>query len=276
VSLRFQKYHGLGNDFIIVDVEDPDAVAPELARRLCDRHFGIGADGVLLVSKSAAADARLVILNADGSRPEMCGNGLRCVALHLERRASHGLHPERSRQAPVLAVETDAGVLECRTFLRDGQRWVTIRLGRAVLLGDLEVRGPRGLHRFRRVSIGNPHAVLLGHDYAPEEIDVLGPEVSSRIDGGANVGFVQVVGDRALAVVVHERGVGRTLACGTGAGAAVAAAAADGLVPFDEGVQVTLPGGRLEVSVDQETGQVVLSGPARHVFDGVVSEIAEN
>jgi diaminopimelate epimerase len=126
------------------------------------------------------------------------------------------------------------------------------------------------------VSVGNPHAVLLGHDYGVAEIDVVGPAVSARIAGGANVEFTKVVGERALEVVVWERGVGRTLACGTGAGAAVRAAAAEGLVPVGVPVRVSLPGGDLEVSVDAATGLLSSSGPARHVFDGVVAEIAEN
>src|SRR5690606_15706530 len=162
------------------------------------------------------------ILNADGSRPEMCGNGLRCVAVHLERTRG-----ARDR----LQVETDAGVLECRPFDREGRRWVTISLGVARSLGMLEVKTTERALEFRRVSVGNPHAVVLGYSPDLATIDRLGPEVSARIPGGANVEFTRVTGPRALDVVVWERGVGRTLACGTGAGATVLAAAEVGLVP---------------------------------------------
>jgi diaminopimelate epimerase len=263
VALSFDKYHGLGNDFIVLEVPNGDAVDSALARRLCDRHFGVGADGVLLVAPSERADARLVILNADGSRPEMCGNGLRCVAVHLER--TTGVR-ERIR------VETDAGILECIPFDRDGRRWVTISLGEARPLGILEVTTPEGAREFRRISVGNPHAVVLGYSPDLATIDRLGPEVSARIIGGANVEFTRVTGPRAIDVVVWERGVGRTLACGTGAGAVVMAAAEAGLVPFDEGIEVTLPGGQLEVRAQRADRHVFLSGPAEHVFGGAVAE----
>lgn len=268
MSLSFSKYHALGNDFIVVEPPHADKITPELAQKLCDRHFGIGADGVLVLTPSKEAAARLVILNADGSRPEMCGNGLRCVAVHLERT----VRPGRS-----FAVATDAGVLDCELLDHGGQRWVSISLGRADHLGVLEVRGPRGVDRFQRVRIGNPHAVLFDSDYDTGDIDVLGPDVCGRISGGANVEFTRLSGPAALEVVVWERGVGRTLACGTGAGATVAAAARQGLVPYDAPVTVTLPGGSLEVVVDHTDEHVTLRGPARHVFDGVVaSEFAEN
>lgn len=261
-SLSFSKYQGLGNDFIVVDVASEADVTPELAKRLCDRHFGVGGDGVLMVSTEKDATARMTIINADGSRPEMCGNGLRCVALHLER----------TRSGPSdLRVATDAGVLDCRLFDRDGARWVTISLGKAQLLGEHVAEGPRGRHRFLRVSMGNPHAVLLGHDYDEVAIDVLGPAVSAALPGGANVEFVSRRGEQDLHLVVWERGVGRTLACGTGAGATVVAAATEGQVPFDRPVTVELPGGALSVTVAKQDLAVTLSGPAVHVFDGTVS-----
>lgn len=255
--LPFSKYHGLGNDFIVIEAEGEGLFTPELAQRLCDRHFGVGADGVLLLSPSETADARLVILNADGSRPEMCGNGLRCVALHLKQRGS-----ERGR----LAVATDAGLLDCELEERGDVAWITLTLGRAQVIGQLSVRG----QEFTRISVGNPHAVLFDGAFGPEEIDGFAKEVSGNIAGGANIEFARVVAPKELNVVVWERGVGWTLACGTGAVAAVVAAATRGLVPYDDKIEVRLPGGLLEVVVRREDLACTLSGPAVHVFDGSV------
>lgn len=259
VPLSFAKYTALGNDFVVVDAADAGGVSPALAQKLCDRHFGIGADGVLLLSPSERAVAELVILNADGSRPEMCGNGLRCVALYLERTRRPGAR---------FSVGTDAGVLDCQLTDHGAERWVSISLGRAEALGVLEVPAASGIDRYHRVRIGNPHAVLFEHAYDSSAIDELGPAVSGCIQGGANVEFTRLTGPRSLDVIVWERGVGRTLACGTGAGAVVAAAAGLGMVPYDEPVRVNLPGGTLEVVVDRADLHVTLRGPARHVFDG--------
>lgn len=268
MSIAFSKYHALGNDFVVLEQPEADAVSPALARRLCDRHFGIGADGVLVLTPSERALTELSILNADGSRPEMCGNGLRCVARHLERTRQPGTH---------FAVGTDAGVLECQLSDHDGDRWVSISLGKAEHLGSLRVSNTRGGDSFARVRIGNPHAVLFDHDYDLAAIDRLGPEVCALIPGGANVEFVRVLSPSAVEVVVWERGVGRTLACGTGAGAVVAAAAEAGRVPYDEAVAVTLPGGTLQVLVRHADRHVTLRGPAQHVYDGVVAtHFAEN
>ena len=262
---EFSKYEGLGNDFIVVEAARDDGGA-ELSTALCDRHFGIGADGVLWVlppgSKSAAA--RMVVYNADGSRPEMCGNGLRCVALHLVR--------SQTGRSTRFSVETDAGPRLCDVEVGKtsvgAAAGVTIELGSAELSSDYEFEHAGNRYRFARVSTGNPHAVLFDAELDPRSLDELGPAVSEAL-GGCNVELVR--GSGAFDVLVWERGVGRTLACGTGAGAVVAAAARAGRAPYDEPVTVRLPGGELSVKVERTSTKLWLTGPARLVFQGRLS-----
>jgi diaminopimelate epimerase len=262
---RFAKYEGTGNDFIVVDSSEPRLDLDgwrERAVRLCNRHFGIGADGLLLVlpPESASSRARMLVVNADGSRPEMCGNGLRCVGLHLAR--------QDGEPHARYVVDTDAGPLHCDVE-REGERgWVSLGMGRATVLGEHCIDLDGSPQSFVRVSTGNPHAVIFDTAYDAVWIDRWAPDVSSSIPGGANVGFVRQRGPGALDLLVWERGVGRTLACGTGAVAAVAAACALGRAPFDIPVSVNLPGGELEVIVAQATGEASLRGPARLVFVG--------
>jgi diaminopimelate epimerase len=258
-SLIFHKYEGLGNDFILVDVEPGQLLAPAQAARLCDRHFGVGADGILHVSRAEPeARARMVLLNADGSRPEMCGNGLRCVALHLAI-------ADAAPSARYL-VATDAGPRLCQLERAGAAAQVAIELGQARLQGAHRVTLDGQPYEFLRVSMGNPHAV--GFDVEPQLLDRLGPLVSESLTGGSNVELVRVRGPGQLEVTVWERGVGRTLACGTGAAAAAVAAVIQGRAPYAAPLQIRLPGGPLEVSVTEGGLDVSLRGPARHVFSG--------
>lgn len=263
--LAFEKYQGLGNDFILLRQEDPDSFDRARASRLCDRHYGVGGDGVLLVSppRSAGAAASMTVLNADGSRPEMCGNGLRCVALHLAR--------ELGRTELEVLVDTDAGPRACQVELEPNAKTsarVKTHMGRGRLEGELEVKQVGQSHRFQRVSVGNPHAVRFGPPESLVRIDELSPLLSAEVPGGLNVEFATQTGDREIDVVVWERGVGRTLACGTGAAATAVAAATLGLSPFDVPVTVRLPGGPLEIVVARESLEVELRGPAHWVFSG--------
>lgn len=259
--LSFEKYEALGNDFVVVGAPDADVLSPSQVSALCDRHFGIGGDGVLLVlpASSPGARARMIVINADGSRPEMCGNGLRCVALHLAR----------VDQADRIEyqVETDAGVLSCRVDRAGDEAWVSTGLGRAELLGTYRHPGAKS-YEFARVSVGNPHAVIFGAGCAPELVDEVGSAVCAAITGGANVEFVEQHAPTALRAVVWERGVGRTLACGTGAAAVAVAAASSGRSPFGTPIEITLPGGPLQAVVEADSLRVTLRGPARHVFSG--------
>jgi diaminopimelate epimerase len=259
--LRFDKYEGLGNDFLVVDGRDEDAVSPELAAALCDRRFGVGGDGVLLVlpACSPEAVARMRVINADGSVPEMCGNGLRCVALHLAR----------GRRDLSLRIDTDAGPRLCRIEGSEREAMLTIDMGVVRTLGDrpLQVEGRSVV--VAAADAGNPHAVLFG-DYARSDAERLGPRIATHPEfpRGTNVEFARVAGG-GIDVVVWERGVGITLACGTGACATAAVACEKGFVQRGLPVAVHQPGGTLDITIDA-AGRATMRGPARHVFSGEV------
>jgi diaminopimelate epimerase len=259
--VSFQKCEGLGNDFVVLELPTPH-LGDDVVRRLCDRHFGIGGDGVLVVSaaKSAGAAATMTVLNADGSRPEMCGNGLRCVALHVARKLG--------RSEVDLNIDTDAGLLGCK--VQNGQ--VEVAMGNLVDLGPIEVAVGGREHRFARMSAGNPHAITFDR-YEQIEIDVIGPAVatSSLFPDGTNVEFARLNDNGSIDLVVWERGVGRTLACGTGACATVGAACLAKKRSFDEFVEVHLPGGPLHIRVQRDSLAATMRGPARLVFEGEVT-----
>jgi len=266
----FFKYQGLGNDFVVIDRRgtglDVDAA---LTRRLCDRHFGIGADGVLAILPEPGTAGRMVVHNADGSIAEMCGNGLRCVVKHLAERGSE--------RAPVMDVATGAGVLRCE--LGWGARTVetvTVSMGKAQLRAPILPHGgpfvqqPLEGQLATAVSMGNPHCVLL--DTPLSEAARLGPllEVHPLFPSRTNVEFVRPLEGGGLEVVVWERGVGLTLACGTGACAALVASALAGRSAFDTWTRVRLPGGELELKAAADLSQVWLKGPVAFVFEGAL------
>lgn len=260
--VHFEKYQGLGNDFLVVQGSAESAVSPEQSTRLCDRNFGVGGDGVLLVlpPRSPQARATMIVLNADGSRPEMCGNGLRCVALHLAR--------SESTLEECFVVDTDAGPKACRVEASGDVALVTIDLGRANIEQPFVFRDGEHEISFARVSTGNPHAIVFGPAWDDALIDRVGPAVCKAIVGGANVEFVSELGPDRFKVVVWERGVGRTLACGTGAAAVAAAAAHQGRASFGKPIEILLPGGPLQVTVEAGSYGLTLRGPAAHVFTG--------
>jgi diaminopimelate epimerase len=256
----FLKVEGLGNDFLLIDLRPAAALdlrLAELQRRapeLCDRRTGVGGDGLLIIAPPGHPDstATMIVINHDGSRPEMCGNGLRCVALYLAE-----------RPGPV-QVDTDAGPRACS--VRAGE--VEVDMGLAVALGERTVAG----RRFLAYSLGNPHAVaFVGPDEDPEQLArQLGPEVERdpQFPARTNVEFARREPDGSLTLWVWERGCGITAACGTGACAALAAAVAEQLAPRDTPVRVRLPGGSLTVRLTDH--RVWMTGPARVVFRGVV------
>jgi diaminopimelate epimerase len=259
----FAKYEGLGNDFIVLELAREADLDLATVPALCDRRFGVGADGVLLVlpPDAARSAARMRVINADGSVPEMCGNGLRCVALHVARARGPG--------SAEVVIETDAGARLCSVRRKaPGEADVEVDMGlvRVIEQRRLELAG-HGV-RVALVDAGNPHAVVLGSE--PEAgLDVLGPQIArhASFPRGTNVEMMERRADE-LHVVVWERGVGRTLACGTGACAVVAHATREGLFRSGERVQVRLPGGVLGVTHDADTGSTRLQGPARLVFRG--------
>ncbi len=244
--MRFEKWQGLGNDFILTE----ESVSPEEAMRLCHRRRGIGGDGVLCITRDPT---RMVVLNADGSRPEMCGNGLRCVA---------GWLAERELITAQTSVETDAGPRACEVKRTDVGQWdVRANMGPAKVTGELEFDG----HRFALVNVGNPHAVCF-EPLSTEEVDHIGPAVEAHVDGGVNVELCTARDDGGYDVRVFERGVGWTDACGTGACAVAAAAVAGGAAKLGTEVAVWLPGGTLVIEVTAET--VFMRGPAVRVYAG--------
>jgi diaminopimelate epimerase len=263
--LSFFKYEGLGNDFIVVEVGDARDLPSGCATRLCDRHFGIGADGVLLIlpARSPESTARMEVINADGSIPEICGNGLRCVAVHLAR--------ARGIRGGTVRVETDAGPRSCLLEDAHGEGMVTVDMGAVRVLGDRSVQLDEQERTLTFVDVGNPHAILFG-TFTRCDVEQIGPRlaIDSAFPGGTNVEFARVTGD-AIELTVWERGVGVTLACGTGACATVAAACAKGFAPRNAPVVVRLPGGDLTVTID-DASRATMRGPARHVFSGTIAE----
>ncbi len=273
--MRFWKYHGIGNDFILLDGSDGSLeVDPAWCEGACDRNFGIGADGVLYVLPGEGTDLRMRIINADGSEAEMCGNGIRCVAKHAR---DFGLV-----SGDEFTVLTGAGVLKAETFPGPDGRVGTVRIdmgapvldGRRVPVdwdgefvdGEIEAGGRR--IRGSAVSMGNPHFVTFD-PLDGAEVDRLGPILERHpfFPRKTNVEFCKVEGG-AIRVRVYERGAAWTLACGTGACASTTAAALTGRVPFGEPVDVELPGGRLKVTVDRNLKYVLMEGPAELVFEG--------
>lgn len=259
------KYHGLGNDFLILDGMGADPCLSEPAvRALCDRRRGVGADGLIVARAGRpGADLTMVLHNADGGRAEMSGNGIRCLAWFA---VHNGLV-----SGPEVRIATDAGVRATRVepTSRRGLALVGVDMGRvAVAPGDEDVAADGRRWRGRLVDVGNPHLVLVEDHLAGLPLETLGPLVAVRAPGGVNVEWMAShPGDGSVALRVWERGVGQTLACGTGSVAAAAAAIAMGLVPGPT-VAVHNPGGVLEV--DCAGDGAVLRGPAQRIATMVV------
>jgi diaminopimelate epimerase len=266
-ELIFHKVEGLGNDFVLLDLMDGGALpTSEEVNFLCHRRFGVGADGVLCILPGGEeAAAQMHVINADGSVPQMCGNGLRCVAQYLHRHRSFG---------GAFSVLTGAGVLSTEIC----EPGVKVAMGKAYLecteipmkgkgrcLGEaLEIDS--GPVEIWAVSMGNPHAVIFDD---PRPLEKLGPALQKHeaFVQSVNVSKATVRGNE-IDLEVWERGVGPTQACGTAACATVVAACLKGLTPYDAPVQVHLPGGHLEIHVAADLQQVMMVGSAREVFSG--------
>ncbi|EGK13241.1 diaminopimelate epimerase [Desmospora sp. 8437] len=276
--MRFTKMHGLGNDFIVVTADTWPQEAPELARRLCDRRFGVGADGLVFLLPSRAGDVRMRILNADGSEAEQCGNAVRCVAKYYYERIS-GAKKE-------IIVETGAGLQSVRLETDGSQvESICVDMGRPILEADrvpVALEGERVVahpvkigeesFRFTAVSMGNPHAVIFVDDAAAFPVETWGPRLETHplFPNKTNVEFVTVHSPRELEMRVWERGVGPTLACGTGACASLVAAVLNGTA--DRRARVRLKGGDLEIEWREGDDRVYMTGPARTVFEGEWNE----
>jgi diaminopimelate epimerase len=296
-SLPFVKVQGLGNDFLVVDLRPgrpgaavtPAPTDPEVARLLCDRHFGVGADGVLAILPGQDGDARMRVINADGSEAEMCGNGIRCVAKVLWEK-------DPALRQPVLRIDTGAGLLACAIDAQgDRVRTVAVEMGRPRLLrGEIPMTGPPAERAVRTpvragdrsfsvtaVSMGNPHAVIFVDDPAADLralAESYGPklEVDPLFPRRTNVEFARVRGDE-IDLVVWERGCGITLACGTGACATAVAACLEGRVKPGREIRVNLLGGALFITATPENADaepsfagVKMRGPAETVFEAEI------
>ncbi len=280
--MHFWKYHGLGNDFIIVDRRGSPDFTPDETRALCDRHTGIGADGILgyfresdgrpsdgqrrdgQAGSGAAVSSRMRVYNSDGSVADMCGNGLRCFAAWL-------VETGREDMAP-FTVLTDAGPQHCTPInVAGGPMEVRVNLGRPEFephtTVDIDGRSFEGIP----ARVGNPHFVMV-RPPDPSEAFEFGHRLSThhRFPRGANIEWLEVQGPRSAKLVVWERGCGLTRACGTGGGAAASVAVKLGLMTPGVPLAVTLPGGTLTYELEPDLGSVWMTGPAERVFEGDV------
>jgi diaminopimelate epimerase len=274
MRLRFSKMHGLGNDFVVIDgVGQSVRLTPEKIRYIADRNFGVGCDQILVVEtpENPNVDFRYRIFNCDGSEVENCGNGARCFAVFVRERKLTG--------KSVIKVETAGGLMELRVQ-QDEQ--VSVDMGAPRLqpvqipfvadtqavIYPFEVAGKT--YEISAVSMGNPHGVLLVDDVKTAPVAELGPVIEHhpRFPARVNVGFMQIVSRNEINLRVFERGVGETLACGTGACGAVVAGRLRGLL--DQQVKVNLPGGSLHIDWPGEGQPVIMTGPAVTVFHGQI------
>ncbi len=263
--MRFYKYHGIGNDFIIIDTGSKPIDAAQV-QAWCNRHTGIGADGVLSVQANNDG-FYMQVINADGSIPEMCGNGLRCVARYL--------HEQGKVSQNAFTVHTNAGPHECKVIstkpyiIGITMRAPSFDAHQPIMLNTpVSVAGQN--INLSTVSMGNPHAVTFD-DLGDARFE-LGPalEHHPNFPRGANINFAKLVNEDSPCLRLHvwERGAGWTQACGTGACATVAAATKLGLMPYGQDVEVRLPGGSLVIRCDAPGAPIYMQGPAELVFQG--------
>jgi diaminopimelate epimerase len=273
--MKFWKMHGLGNDYVVIDNRDGKihkATVAELSRRLCNRRFSIGADGLLLVFNSNSADVKMRIFNADGSEAEMCGNGIRCFAKYC--------YENNITQKANLTVETLAGVKQVWLTLQNDQiQSIRVDMGLPVMKRcnipmrgedscineDLTINGET--YKVTCLSVGNPHCVIFVDDLDSFPVNIIGPKIENHhlFPKRTNVEFVQVLSRSEMKVRVWERGCGETLACGTGACAAVVAGKT--LQKVEDKVTVHLIGGDLDI---EYANRLFLNGPAEKVFEGTL------
>jgi diaminopimelate epimerase len=272
--VTFYKYHGLGNDFILIDNRDNSIkVSPEAVKSMCHRFFGIGADGLILAENSVSSDIRMIIYNSDGSRAEMCGNGLRCF--------SKFVYEKLGIKKNTLVVETDSGILAAEVIAEGGYvDAVKVNMGRPVFQNekipctieknpivqheaDIEGR----LYKITSLLMGVPHTVIFTDEIDDESVVKNGKivENSKIFPGKTNVNFVKIISGNEIVLRTWERGAGYTYACGTGACASVVAGVMSGML--QNNVLVHLRGGDLNISW-KDKGEVYMEGPAVEVYEG--------
>lgn len=260
--LNFTKMHGLGNDYVYLDcTESQPEDLPALARRLADRHFGVGGDGLICICPSRRADFRMRMFNADGSEGEMCGNGIRCVGKFV--------YDKGLTARTALTVETLAGIKTLELAVDVGKvSAVTVDMGVPTVEPPIELTVKGKHYTGTPVSMGNPHLVVFQEEIAGLALEEIGPcfERCDHFPNRTNTEFIRVESPAVLSMRVWERGSGETMACGTGACAAAVAAASAGLT--GRAVTVKLLGGDLAVRWEESDGHVYMTGPAVTVFEG--------
>ena len=262
--MKFTKMQGLGNDYLYFwgEIEDPEA----LSRRLSDRHFGAGSDGIITISPSDKADFKMRIFNADGSEAMMCGNGIRCVGKYVWDKG----YTDKTE----LLIETLSGVRTLRLEIRCGKvRRVAVDMGRAVVAEDIALDVDGVSVGVIPVNVGNPHAVCFVPDAEKVPLAAIGPKIERHpaFPGGVNAEFVSLRERGGLRMRVWERGSGITMACGTGACASAAAAVAKGICRAGDRIPVCLDGGTLDIEVSPD-GSVTMTGPAEFVYEGEIAD----
>ncbi len=282
MKIDFTKYHGLGNDFLLIDNRQSSTplITPEQAAVLCDRHFGVGGDGVIFVLPGVeGSDYTMRIFNSDSSEPEMCGNGIRCFAKFVANLDGH-ITPEKIVPT-TYKIHTLAGIIKPE-ILGDGN--ITVDMGKPRLIaeeipttlatGSKVIEAPLGVAGqswlATCVSMGNPHCLVFVDDVQKIDLSVIGPQFENHpvFPQKTNVEFIEVVAPDYLKMRVWERGVGTTLACGTGACATVVAGVLTG--KSNRSCTVELPGGCLQITWSEADDRLYMKGPAQAVFTGSV------
>lgn len=273
-EISFSKLHGLGNDFILIDAINQEIDIKHIQQKtkaLCNRHTGIGADGIILALPSKTADIKMIIYNSDGSSPEMCGNGLRCF--------SEFIYKNKITTKTTFTVETDAGVLSPKLLFKNNKlNAIKVSMGSPQYDKKIMPKHAIPFHQnitinnikydIYIVSMGNPHAIIFLDTLTTIDWETIGKKMQQipQFPDGVNCEFVSIKNRQEADLVVWERGVGKTLACGTGACAA--AVAGIHLNLLDTEVTMNLPGGPLKINYNGNNDNVIMTGPSKYIFSG--------
>lgn len=275
-KLEFTKMHGIGNDYIYIDVaknRDLKEIFTRysigaLVRYLSNRNFGIGGDGVIFIEKSMIADFKMRIFNSDGTEAEMCGNGIRCFAKYI--------YDQKLTEKDILKIETLAGIKEVKKekhILEPSKETIeqyVVNMGKPIISGNLSISVLDKNIQLTKILIGNPHAVIFTKDIENIPIKKYGSLIENHkyFPQKTNVEFVEILENNLIKMRVWERGSGETFACGTGSCAAVVAGVSNNLIKRD--VKVLLKGGELDINWDKKTNNIYMKGIATKVYDGIM------
>lgn len=275
-KLEFTKMHGIGNDYIYIDVaknKDLKEIFTRysigaLVRYLSNRNFGIGGDGVIFIEKSMIADFKMRIFNSNGTEAEMCGNGIRCFAKYI--------YDQKLTEKDILKIETLAGIKEVKKekhILEPSKETIeqyVVKMGKPIIFGNLSISVLDKNIQLTKILIGNPHAVIFTKDIENIPIKKYGPLIENHkyFPQKTNVEFVEILENNLIKMRVWERGSGETFACGTGSCAAVVAGVSNNLIKRD--VKVLLRGGELDINWDKKTNNIYMKGMATKVYDGIM------